>query len=357
LFRMPGISWFVKAFEAIPVYRKQDQADVEKNKEMFAQVRRRFQEGKIIVVFPEGTSHPDPKLHKLKTGAARMALLGALDQEIYVLPAGLFYERRSIFRTKALLYFGTPVKIPRRKAEGVEIDQPPPEQVQQIVLKMESLLRLVVLEAEENELIELSETAQQLIDEEEGTKSFSEEFARRKTVLEAYNKLKGEYARDLEELRVKLRAFRKQEALIRVHSLPFSAFIWLLLSPIALVSIALNYLPYRLAGVLSNKFSNHEEVIVATVKLIAGLLVFPIFWGFWSFVATYFMGGGAFVITLVAMPFLAFFALRWAEIFEKVQHFVFSLWIRTFQKSYLKRLETEKVNLKQKLFDLRAKIS
>src|SRR6266536_681427 len=75
LFHMPVIGAIARAFEAIPVHRRQDTgADLAKNAETFDAARAVLVRGGTIAVFPEGTSHSDPKLRPLKTGTARIAL-------------------------------------------------------------------------------------------------------------------------------------------------------------------------------------------------------------------------------------------------------------------------------------------
>src|SRR5437899_12638270 len=75
LFRMPIIGSIVRAVEAIPVHRRQDAgADLRKNAETFEAAQAVLVRGGTIAIFPEGTSHSDPKLRPLKTGTARIAL-------------------------------------------------------------------------------------------------------------------------------------------------------------------------------------------------------------------------------------------------------------------------------------------
>src|SRR3989449_940863 len=74
LFRMPVIGFFCRAFEAIPVHRRQDAgSDPAQNRETFDTARAVLARGGAIAIFPEGTSHSDPKLRPVKTGAARIA--------------------------------------------------------------------------------------------------------------------------------------------------------------------------------------------------------------------------------------------------------------------------------------------
>jgi len=101
LFTTPVIGWFVRGLDAIPVYRKQDNV-AGSNRETFAQARALLARGGAIAIFPEGTTHSDPRLRELKTGAARIAL-GASMERIVIVPAGLYYTSKQTFRSSAVM--------------------------------------------------------------------------------------------------------------------------------------------------------------------------------------------------------------------------------------------------------------
>src|SRR6185295_2215516 len=79
LFHYFFIGPIVRAFDAIPVYRKQDDTGGS-NRETFAHARAVLQRGGSIAIFPEGTTHDDPSLRELKTGVARIALGASLEE-------------------------------------------------------------------------------------------------------------------------------------------------------------------------------------------------------------------------------------------------------------------------------------
>src|SRR5438445_2719335 len=118
LFRMPIVGAVARAFEAIPVHRRQDTgADLRKNAETFEAARAVLVRGGTIAVFPEGTSHSDPKLRPLKTGTARIALGAAAalppNLILQIVPVGLYYRAKQTFRSAPLLHFGTPFGVER----------------------------------------------------------------------------------------------------------------------------------------------------------------------------------------------------------------------------------------------------
>ena len=72
LFRMPVLSFLVRAMDSLPVYRRQDEGeDLSKNREMFVAARQLLARGGTIGICPEGVSHDEPRLRPIKTGAAR----------------------------------------------------------------------------------------------------------------------------------------------------------------------------------------------------------------------------------------------------------------------------------------------
>src|SRR6266540_5913803 len=166
LFRMPVISAIARAFEAIPVHRRQDAgADLAKNAETFEAARAVLVRGGTIAVFPEGASHSDPKLRPLKTGTARIALGAAAglpaNLSLEIVPVGLYYRAKQTFRSAALLHFGAPFSVERIPlAPGAE---PPAGPVRDLTTRLEQALRDVTLEAKEVDAHALIARAQHVL--------------------------------------------------------------------------------------------------------------------------------------------------------------------------------------------------
>jgi len=88
--------------------------------EVYGHVYKRLNENGTIGIFPEGGSHDRPDLLPLKAGVSVMAL-GAMSQnknlEINIVPCGLSYFHPHKFRSRAVVEFGTPIKVPRELVE------------------------------------------------------------------------------------------------------------------------------------------------------------------------------------------------------------------------------------------------
>src|SRR5207248_2826293 len=125
LFRNRIVGRFLAACGAIPVHRKENPppaggaglADpaprAERNAGTFAACREAFERGRVVAIYPEGTTHAEARVVRIKTGAARMAL--AYDAErpgaLRLVPVGLSFEARKSFRGRVLISFGPPVPV------------------------------------------------------------------------------------------------------------------------------------------------------------------------------------------------------------------------------------------------------
>lgn len=98
---------------AVPVYRREDHSGDVDNSQAFEKLYAVIEGGNCMGVFPEGISHAESQLSKLKTGTARIALSVAArgQANVRIVPCGLNYIHRHRFRSQVLLEFGTPIVI------------------------------------------------------------------------------------------------------------------------------------------------------------------------------------------------------------------------------------------------------
>ena len=114
LFHTPIVKHFVKALECLPVYRREDDADPAHNVATIEAASDLLARGGAIALFPEGLSHDEPALQPLKTGVSRIALAaqariaGSYPEIVPVklVPVGLYYSARGVFRSEAAIVFG-----------------------------------------------------------------------------------------------------------------------------------------------------------------------------------------------------------------------------------------------------------
>src|SRR6266849_5605589 len=221
LFRMPIISYFVRALDSLPAYRRQDEGqDVTKNLETFTAARKLLARGITIGICPEGVSHDEPRLKPLKTGAARIALAAASSSEaldLKIVPVGLYYTEKTTFRSSALLYFaeGLPVKPVTLEPDGT----PPREAVRELSDQIETALREVMLHAEQEEALSLIARAEQIFSAAEvGEHDEEQRLARslqlRQRFLEGYAFFRSHSPRRIDAIEARIACFEyemKQE--------------------------------------------------------------------------------------------------------------------------------------------------
>lgn len=111
LFTDAKVGWIVRASGSIPVYRRSDDpSQISRNEEMFRAVHEALTSEAAVAIFPEGTSHSEPGLARLKTGAARIALGYSADGHSFpIVPVGLVLRAKDTFRSEALVIVGEAV--------------------------------------------------------------------------------------------------------------------------------------------------------------------------------------------------------------------------------------------------------
>src|SRR5919106_3769895 len=101
MFRNKLLALFLHNAGVIPVYRKQDDAShSQKNVATFQACYDVLRGGGAIGIYPEGTTHAEPRVKRIKTGAARIALETAqqFSVQVKIVPVGLNFFARKSFR-------------------------------------------------------------------------------------------------------------------------------------------------------------------------------------------------------------------------------------------------------------------
>ena len=342
LFRMPVVGFFCRTFEAIPVHRRQDAgSDPSQNRETFESARRVLARGGAIALFPEGTSHSDPKLRALKTGAARIALGAAAtlprETPLLIFPAGLYYRAKGTFRSAALLYFGEAFPVdPVPLAPG---EEPPVEPVRALTARLERTLADVTLQAEEAQAHALVERAQRIFttqDEAPGRPlPLGAEFELRRRFLEGYHVVRERWPERFAALAIRIDRYEAALAAAGLdpHHLALKSFQFgrvaryvanallflLVLLPAALVGVIVHYPAYRAAGFVATGIAKGAEDALASVKVLAAMLLFPVTWVLATVAAGLWQGFlGAALLTVAGVPLTAYAALLFFERLDRV---------------------------------------
>ena len=375
LFHMPLIGAIARAFEAIPVHRRQDAGtDLRKNAETFEAARAVLVRGGTIAVFPEGASHSDPKLRPLKTGTARIALAATAalpaHLSLEIVPVGLYYRAKQTFRSVALLHFGAPLSVERvALASGAE---PPAEPVQRLTARIERALREVTLEADEADAHGLVARAQRIFsaadDVPEQPPPLADEFELRRRFLAGYDVARRQLPDRVARLEARLERFeaslsaagldaqhlaRRGYGWRRVVTYAVKSVLFLTLGlPAAILGWLVHYPAYRAAGWVATGITKGEEDALATVKLLAAALLFPLTWTVVIVAVWLWRGIWPAVLVAPALPLTGYVALHFAERFDRIVGATRALAILLLRRRAFLRLTAERREIREEILEL-----
>jgi 1-acyl-sn-glycerol-3-phosphate acyltransferase len=340
-------------FGSIPVFRVQDapgaSKDLSRNEATFALCRDALGRGEWLALFPEGTSHSDPRLRPFKTGAARIALSAAAQGvDVVVVPAGLSYEDKAIFRSGVLVVAGQPLRVAER-LPAYRTDER--ATVEALTEEIRAALDQVVLQAETRDLLDgVARVAAWTAPGPERAADPAEQHRRGRELLSAYQALQ---ARDPERVARIVRAARDYARVLghlgvedpwalELPSVSLGSAARALAkliagAPLALVGALLGWLPYRLAGQVAARFTREEDVL-GTVKLIAGAVFMLLAWLGEAAAVTAWQGAGWGAATLLAGPITGYAALRIGELWSETREAARHLWLRAAHARKIERV-------------------
>lgn len=232
-----------------------------------------------MAIFPEGISHTDSQLSRLKTGTARMALRAAArrEAEVAIVPFGLTYLERHRFRSQVLLHFGTPMHMDERRLAAYGNDKV--GAVRLLTEKLRERLARVTLNAPDWATLRFIHAARRLYKPMAArlTPSIYVDLSRR--FVEHYTRFAGEP--DIQRLRAEIEAYQTRLELLGLkdHQLvhPVSAgiamtrIVWrsalvILLLPFALPG-AIVVLPIAWLATTVSSWYSYDVDDIATLKI------------------------------------------------------------------------------------------
>jgi 1-acyl-sn-glycerol-3-phosphate acyltransferase len=309
---------------ALPVYRHKDGVDVAHNFETFARCHAHLGAGGSIALFPEGGSHNLPHGLPLKTGAARIALEACAQHPglgLRIVPVGLIYEAKDRFRSRVLLQAGPPLdpapELEQYAAGGRAA-------VRTLTRRIARALEEVTVSYESWDEARAVDRAVDLLsgDQAGAERPLSSRTEWRRGVVRAYRALRahdpqrvaavaGAVARYDQAYRAlwdeaELDSPGDPDAGARRTRLSPGGRVLLILP--AAAGAVLNVVPFRLSGALSRRFTRTPDE-PATFKLLAALLLFPLFWAAEVGLAAAASGPPAAITAAIAAPATGYLAL------------------------------------------------
>jgi len=324
--------WLLRPFldlaGAIPVYRRQDEgSDLSRNAETFDRAFDLLAQGGTLALFPEGTSHSDPALKPLKTGASRIVLEAEKKYSglgVRIVPVGLLFDAKQTFRSRALVQVGEPIDPSPEIALAA---QDPVAAFRTLTARIDAGLKEVTLNYNTWEDARLAARAADLYRSRHpkapGQGRLSESVAVRRTFLDGYHDLRDRHP---DRIAAVVEAVREYDGLLHTFHLrddqvgaayrlpPAVRFVvrslarMLIHLPVAIVGTILTWPVYRLVGAIVNRVNDHPDQ-AATFKVIGALLLFPLAWIAEGLVAGHYLGNWIGAALTLTSPFTAYGAL------------------------------------------------
>jgi len=339
LFRNALLGKFLKACGAIPVYRRQDDPDkMDKNAGAFEATVVTLARGGLVAIYPEGTTHSESRIQRIKTGAARIALdyesrrAGGLGEVLTLIPTGLTFEARKSFGGRVRISFGEPIPITPYlevyREDGVKAVDGLTTAIQwgmeaQVLhvdrLDRASLVREVEAVYKDDLIRELQEE-RGLAPRQIDTVRLSRGIADAAAYFETHAPERLEAIREhLVHYRAMLAAYHVRDQAVRARlahhgvserlSRGSKASIGL---PVFVYGLVTSGLPYLLPRWIARRTAT-KETSYATTRLLASVVAYPLFWGLETWIVWRLAGALwalGFLISLPVSAILAYHYLR-----------------------------------------------
>jgi 1-acyl-sn-glycerol-3-phosphate acyltransferase len=367
LWKIPGLKWLLEAADAVPIIRRRDVPGKSEsdNEAVFVRVAAHLVNGGNILIFPEGTSHNEPHLIPLRSGAGRMLTRAHADDDgsgpgLTFQAVALEFDERDVFRSRSLVLFG-PV---RRVA-----DMPGEDLAKEITDAIrDDLSELLVEGSTWEERILVVRVAEMFAKDADDT---SLEHLNRigRRIEEARRVLSQAAPEDVHAIEERLRAYvgrldreeTSDEIVARVARGSSSglepnrvarAAIMIATLPLALLAVVIYWLPYQLPRFVTRKLRGDPDV-ASTYKLGVGLVVYPV----WASVAIAlavlrFPSELAVIATIIILA-CPFAALAWLDRWDRLAARSSMLAPSEERRERLAELAAERTTLMRDLDSLR----
>lgn len=345
----------LRALNMLPVYRIQDRGYkfVKSNYETFDFCYDALYEGKTLMILAEGRAEHEKRLRPLKKGTARIAF-GTIErypdiEDVYVVPVGVNYTYAEYPRTDIMIDFGEPIRIREyEEAYRQNPNQTAADFTDELSRRMAE--RIVIIEKESDEalteyLLRIDRTRRPepvlpfLTNQETPLRA-------EKAVADQVNAIADSTAKAT--LLQKAQQYFKRIDAIGTDDAAFvkgkrpSFVAWLLLAlglPFFLIGYAANVLPYLLARRIARQRVRRTEFYTSVLWAVSmgAFLLYGLLW----LLLLLLLAPVVWLLLLLIIPALGYFALLYAEFFQRKRRAMRAASLPAEQRKELLQLRAE----------------
>lgn len=345
----------------VPIYRAQDNPNkLGNNKAVFKACFEKLSEKGVIMIFPEGTSENERRLRPIKTGAARIALGTAKENNyelnVKILPVGLNYTKSSKFRSELSIEFGTPIDTNDFIESFKENETLTAKKLTAII---ENSIKELIINIDKEECNELIEKIEIIYKTELSPNSvlpinISQEIVSGVQYFQGnhpsiFNDTKfriDNYFEKLNQAQTTDKSIGQSDEKSSLIITALKSVLKLLLGfPLWLIGIIHSYIPYRLTRIIALKITK-DEAFYGALLMSVGTLLFIFFYGLSIFLLwIIFRIPLLTLIHTISLPLIGFFTIYYAR-FARKFYYNWKFFSSAYSKQqFISELITERKNI------------
>lgn len=359
--------WLFQRLGLVPVNRSHE-SGVEgvSNTDSFEFCYRILEEGKTLLIFPEGNSYNERQLRPLKTGTARIALetvrrnKGELDLEI--IPVGYHYSRIERFRSFVLVNVGESIRVNSVWNEKGDSFETAKELTETIRERLEGLLvgsKYVEYEGLIDDIVYIVSSKEVRLKK----RSLEINVELVKEVYKNVTEIIENDPEDLVEIEILVNQInrglkryfiasdfidRRFNSTMFIRQLAQSFIFMLAVLPFFMIGLIHNLVPYLVTKSLVPKLTKDIEYF-APLSILIGLIVFPIFYFLTVFALSYliefpFWVGVIYFMIIPLFGVFSFFLYKYVMRIGMKTNFVYLMMTK---RSYIMSLRDKKNRLRE----------
>jgi len=331
IWKFPVVRNVLNWVGAIPVH-KSDDGGTSSNDQMFRSTYEALAEEDLVTIFPEGITVDDPRIARVKTGSARIALgaRAAGVGGITLLSAGIHYQNKAALRSEVFIDIGYPIDLDGWVSEnippGEAQDASNREAVTALTSVMEERLRWAAPDFKDwvtaRNLAAAAAVALRPSDGSDPEVGHGDKEVLARLIDEGPDNSKQGVVDAMDTYQSDLDALGYDDEMFVSGLGNKRAFLWnivkdlvigLLLLPFAFVGLFINAIPMAIVWLIGRV--KVADAVMATIKPIGAIFAFLGTWGFWVWRIWLIGDSGLAAASIVLFPFYLFALVA---LFERV---------------------------------------